>query len=125
MKFLSFDQIAQTLDPSGELGITPRWLRSQMGSVKMGKRLMVSENEFTAYLDRLNTQCQENRPRPASSGDQTATSTSSDTERAVKSVSLELAQQAISRLKKSSRRFSADAPSTQPNNLIVGPFQSR
>lgn len=121
MRLYSFDQIKRELDPSGELNLTARWLRTQMGSVKIGKRLMVTEDEFLRYKQRLDEQCRAAQPLPVSSGEPTEAPTLSATEKAVANESVSSALKTVNKLKLRSLRSSKRVKRTLPDNVLVLP----
>lgn len=121
MQLLSFNEVRRRLDPDGVLGITTAWLRTRLGYVKVGKKHVVPEAEFTAFCERLMDECRAKQPRPASSGEKTSPPGPSAGEKEAESVSTPPAQAIANRLKKRSRPGKQPASPENFGNVVSLP----
>lgn len=120
MRLLSYAECRRRLDPDGDLGITLRWLRARMGYVKVGKKHLVPEPEFTALCNRMMDECREHQPYHASSGEKTSPPGSSVGESAEPSENALQVELIAARLKRRSRSGKpVGSPATSGNVVAL------
>ena len=118
-RLLSYQQCRARLDPDGTLGITLVWLRRQMGYVKVGKKHLVPEAEFTALCNRMMDECRGNQPRRASCGVQIFPPGSSDGAKPDENAKRLLAERVAERLKRSSKNGRQTALPAPSGNVVA------